>query len=141
VCAPFPTLELGLPGRTRITIVTLALACGLVGVAGFPSIARARSPRKTAATGRASWYGPGFAGRATANGERFDPAGLTAAHRDLPFGTPVRVTNLHNGRTVVVTINDRGPYVKGRLLDVSLGAARALGMLRRGVASVLIQPL
>ena len=104
-------------------------------------MAEAGAGKKAATTGRASWYGPGFAGRSTASGDRFDPKALTAAHRNLPFGTPVRVTNLHNGRSVVVTINDRGPYVKGRVLDVSLGAARALGMLRRGVASVLIQPL
>jgi rare lipoprotein A len=130
-----------LPERTRLIIVTLATTCALAAVAAFPGMAAAGSGKKAAATGRASWYGPGFAGRSTASGVRFDPKGLTAAHRNLPFGTPVRVTNLHNGRTVVVTINDRGPYVKGRVLDVSLGAARALGMLRRGVASVLIQPL
>jgi rare lipoprotein A len=130
-----------LPRRTRLIIVTLVLTHGLVGLAGLDGVAEAGSGRKAAATGRASWYGPGFAGRSTASGDRFDPKGLTAAHRNLPFGTPVRVTNLHNGRSVVVTINDRGPYVKGRVLDVSLGAARALGMLRRGVASVLIQPL
>lgn len=121
----------------------VAAAGCLLGFSILPAQAFARSKKvvRTAATGRASWYGSEFAGRCTANGERFDPKGFTAAHRDLPFGTPVRVTNLDNGKTVVVTINDRGPYVKGRLLDVSLAAARALGMLRRGVASVLIQPL
>ena len=129
-----------MPRRIRLNIATLAVVAGL-GLVGFPAGAAAGPTPKAAATGRASWYGPGFAGRSTASGDRFDPKGLTAAHRHLPFGTPVRVTNLHNGRSVVVTINDRGPYVKGRVLDVSLGAARELGMLRRGVASVLIQPL
>lgn len=122
----------------------VAAAGCVLGSSLLPAQAFARSKKKvvrSAATGRASWYGAEFAGRCTANGDRFDPKEFTAAHRDLPFGTPVRVTNLDNGKTVVVTINDRGPYVKGRLLDVSLAAARALGMLRRGVASVLIQPL
>jgi len=134
-----------LPRRLpRIILIGLATCC-VLSAGGFSYEAFAGSTKrgtsKAATTGRASFYGPGFAGRCTANGDIFDPREFTAAHRDLPFGTPVRVTNLHNGRTVVVTINDRGPYVKGRLLDVSLAAARALGMLRRGVASVLIQPL
>ena len=91
--------------------------------------------------GRASYYGYAFAGRKTAMGTRFRPEELTAAHRSLPLGTRVRVTNLSNGRSVLVTITDRGPYVRGRSLDLSLGAARELEMLRRGVASVLIQLL
>jgi rare lipoprotein A len=72
--------------------------------------------------GTASWYGPGFAGNRTANGEVYDPSGLTAAHRSLAFGTIVRVTNLRNGRSVVVRINDRGPFVGGRIIDLSAGA-------------------
>jgi len=91
--------------------------------------------------GRASYYGPGFAGRRTASGDVFHPEELTAAHRFLPLGTKVRVTNLHNGRSVLVTINDRGPYIRGRALDLSLGAARELGMVGRGVADVLMQLL
>jgi rare lipoprotein A (peptidoglycan hydrolase) len=91
--------------------------------------------------GRASWYGPGFAGRKTASGERFNPEELTGAHRTLPLGTKVRVTNLHNGRSVLVRINDRGPFIRHRDIDLSAGAARELQMLGRGVASVLIQPL
>lgn len=87
--------------------------------------------------GRASWY---HEGRRTATGERFNPDGLTAAHRSLPFGTMVRVTNRANGRSVVVRINDRGPARwTGRNIDVSRGAARALGMVRSGVAPVSIQ--
>jgi rare lipoprotein A (peptidoglycan hydrolase) len=91
--------------------------------------------------GRASYYGRGFAGRKTASGDVFHPEELTAAHRFLPLGTKVRVTNLNNGRSVLVTINDRGPYVHGRNIDLSLGAARELGMLSCGVTQVLISEL
>ena len=92
-------------------------------------------------TGQASWYGPGFAGRKTASGERFNPEELTGAHRTLPLGTRVRVTNLHNGRSVLIRINDRGPFIRHRDLDLSAGAARELEMTGRGVVQVLIQPL
>jgi rare lipoprotein A (peptidoglycan hydrolase) len=91
--------------------------------------------------GRASYYGPGFAGRKTASGAVFRPEQLTAAHRFLPLGTKVRVTNLNNGRSVLVTINDRGPYIRGRHIDLSVAAARAIGMIGRGVASVAIDIL
>jgi rare lipoprotein A (peptidoglycan hydrolase) len=91
--------------------------------------------------GRASYYGRGFAGRKTASGAVFRPEQLTAAHRFLPLGTKVRVTNLNNGRSVLVTINDRGPYIRGRHIDLSVAAARAIGMLGRGVASVAIDIL
>ncbi len=90
-------------------------------------------------TGWASYYGARFAGRSTASGETFDPAKLTAAHRTLPFGTRVRVTSLRNGRAVVVRINDRGPHVPGRLIDLSRAAARRLGMLQRGTVRVRLQ--
>jgi peptidoglycan lytic transglycosylase len=76
----------------------------------------------------ASYYGKELAGRRTASGERFNPGAMTAAHRTLPLGTRVRVTNIHNGRSVIVRINDRGPFVKGRSIDLSSGAARAIGM-------------
>ena len=88
--------------------------------------------------GKASWYGPGFHGRLTANGERYNQNAMTAAHRRLRFGTRVRVTNLKNGRSVVVRINDRGPYINGRVIDVSAAAARTLGMIKSGVAPVKI---
>ena len=91
--------------------------------------------------GYASYYGAEFAGRRTASGETFDPEGLTAAHRDLPFGTKIRVTNLDNGRSVVVRVNDRGPYVAGRIVDLSSAAARELGMLRSGLARVHLEVL
>ncbi len=97
--------------------------------------------QKRRSLGMASYYGPGFANRPTANGERFDPRAMTAAHRSLPFGTRVRVTNLENGRQVVVRINDRGPYRKGRVLDLSRAAARKLGFLEDGVAHVRIEVL
>lgn len=83
----------------------------------------------------ASWY---HEGTRTSNGEKFNPDGLTAAHRSLPFGTIVQVTNLANGRSVVVRINDRGPFIAGRHIDLSRGAARQIGMLEAGVANVLI---
>jgi rare lipoprotein A len=95
----------------------------------------------TARLGRASWYGEEFAWRPTASGQPFDPRKLTGAHRTLPLGCKVRVTNLRNGRSVLVTINDRGPYIRRRDIDLSYGAARALGMVRRGLAPVLIEPL
>ena len=92
--------------------------------------------------GLASVYGSsrdGYAGGRTASGERVQSGALTAAHRSLPFGTMVRVTNRHNNRSVVVRINDRGPFVRGRIIDVSTSAARALGMMGAGVVMVLIE--
>jgi rare lipoprotein A len=91
--------------------------------------------------GVASWYGPGFHGRLTASGERFDQQAMTAAHRKLPLGTRVKVTNLENDRFVIVEINDRGPYIRGRVLDLSKGAARSLGMVEDGLAEVRIEVL
>jgi len=93
------------------------------------------------ASGIASWYGPGFAGNLSANGEIFDPEALTAAHPNLPFGTLVRVINMDNGQSVVVRINDRGPYVHGRIIDISAGAARSIGMIPTGVAQVKLEIL
>lgn len=86
--------------------------------------------------GLASWYGQQHQGLKTASGETFDKSKLTAAHRTLPFGTRLRVTNVENGKTVVVRVNDRGPHVAGRVLDLSYGAAQALGMTGAGVARV-----
>jgi rare lipoprotein A len=85
-------------------------------------------------TGLASWYGSECS--RTATGEHYNPAALTAAHRTLPFGTMVNVTNLSSGRSVTVRINNRGPFRKGRLIDVSKGAAQQLGMMQSGVAKV-----
>jgi rare lipoprotein A len=90
-------------------------------------------------TGRASWYGTFHHGRQTASGEIFDMNDLTAAHRALPLGTVARVTNLENGRTVTVKINDRGPYKAGRIIDLSKRAAEDLGMKEQGLARVRIE--
>lgn len=91
--------------------------------------------------GAASYYADKFHGRRTASGERFDNNALTAAHRTLPMGTKIRVTNKRNGESVVVEINDRGPHVKGRLLDLSKRAARDLRMINSGVAHVQLEVL
>jgi rare lipoprotein A (peptidoglycan hydrolase) len=91
--------------------------------------------------GVASWYGPGFAGKLTANGEIFDPSELTAAHRTLPFNTHLRVTNLANGRSVTVRINDRGPFSGGRIIDLSRAAAEQIGMIGSGTARVRLEPV
>lgn len=125
-----------------------ALLC-CVAIALFASACAKRSAPATAAhrgpdyraTGEASWYGPGFAGRKTASGERFNPRDLTAAHRKLPFGTKVKVTHLENGRSVVVRINDRGPYAGRRIIDLSKAAAREIDMLRSGTATVEVMTL
>ncbi len=91
--------------------------------------------------GLASWYGGKFQGRRTASGEIFDTRQLTAAHRSLPFGTRVLVTNLENGKSVTVRINDRGPFVAGRVIDLSLAAAAAIGLAGRGLAAVRLEVL
>lgn len=90
-------------------------------------------------TGKASFYAKSFAGKLTASGERFNPKEYTAAHRHFPFGTKIRITNLANDRSIVVRINDRGPYVSDRIIDVSPITARKLGFIKRGVANVHIK--
>lgn len=90
-------------------------------------------------TGVASWYGKKFHGRKTASGERYNQNKMTAAHKTLPFGTNVRVKNIENGKSVVVRINDRGPFKKGRIIDVSRAAAKKLGMINSGTAKVNIK--
>lgn len=92
-------------------------------------------------TGSASWYGPKFHGRLTANGERFNMDDLTAAHRTLPFGTRVRVTNNSTGKAVIVRINDRGPFHGNRVIDLSRQAAKSIGLMSRGVGNVKIEVL
>jgi rare lipoprotein A (peptidoglycan hydrolase) len=89
--------------------------------------------------GVASFYGKEFKGRKTASGHYFDPEGMTAAHRNLPLGTQVRITNLNNGRSYEALINDRGPFVPGRIIDVSRGLAEKLGFIRSGIAKVKIE--
>lgn len=92
-------------------------------------------------TAVASWYGEPFHGRLTASGERYDMHGYTAAHRSLPFGTRLRVTNPETGRSSVVTVNDRGPFIRGRHLDLSYGAAREIGLVGDGVGRVTVEVL
>jgi rare lipoprotein A len=92
-------------------------------------------------TGAASWYGKPYHGRETANGETYDMDALTAAHRYLPMNTQVRVVNLANGKSVIVRINDRGPFADGRIIDVSRRAALELGMLIKGTAKVRVEVL
>jgi len=89
--------------------------------------------------GNASWYGPDFDGKRTANGETFSAEALTAAHPNLPFGSWVRVVNIHNGKFEVVRINDRGPYQEGREIDVSYRVARKIGLINSGVSQVRLE--
>ena len=124
--------------RWLVTAVGLGLGWGL----GCASKAtREEAPERASARtwleeGLASYYGPGLEGNRTASGEKLDPQALTAAHRELPFGTCLRVVNMENGRAVQVRVNDRGPFVKGRVLDVSLAAAKKLDLTSKGLARV-----
>ena len=107
--------------------------------------APAQKPARVASSGKlqsgmASYYGT-ESGSQTASGARFNPSAMTAAHRSLPFGTRVKVTNKRNGRSVVVTINDRGPFIRGRIIDLSTGAAGVIGMRSSGVAPVTVEVL
>jgi rare lipoprotein A len=105
-----------------------------------PPATRLDQPRKIE-VGHASWYGAKFHGKKTASGLIFDQSEFTAAHRNLPLGSRVRVTNLENDRFVEVQVNDRGPFVPGRIIDLSRAAARALGMLEDGVTRVRVELL
>ena len=122
----------------------LGTASPLERIEGLPEVSR-QSERasnvRSLASGTASWYGPGFHGNISASGEVFNQNALTAAHRTLPFGTRVRVTNLRNNRQVVVRINDRGPYIHGRIIDLSAGAAHAIGLANMGVGQVQLEVL
>ncbi|WP_108661692.1 septal ring lytic transglycosylase RlpA family protein [Acuticoccus kandeliae] len=113
-----------------------AIALPVATVTTFPTEAHAASGRSV---GTASYYGARFHGRRTANGERFNMNAMTAAHKSLPFGTKVKVTNQKNGRSVVVRINDRGPYVGRRVIDLSKGAASKIGMVDDGLAKVTME--
>ena len=148
-------------GMTRIAAVSLI---GLMSAAPAQAIDRAASPRlqsleaavaqafddsvtappahhsfQTIGQGEASYYGAELAGNRTASGERFNPRALTCAHRSLPLGTMLRVTNLANGRSVMVRVNDRGPFIHSRILDMSLAAARDIDMVRSGKAMVRLE--
>ncbi len=139
-------------GKPYLATVLVALALLALGVAVerrpavLPQAAPVDPPAAVSQTakadplaGIASWYGAHWQGRKTASGKRFDVHKLTAAHRSLPLNTRVRVTNVENGKSVVVLINDRGPYVDGRVIDLSTAAARRLGMIKEGVVPVEIE--
>ncbi len=145
-------LGLARPGRvvsraTRVRRPRAARPFSALGLAALVGLATGcASARRSPVTpsditqvGQASWYGIEERGRMTANGETMDPTRLTAAHRQLPFGTLVSVTDLDTGRRVEVRINDRGPFARGRIIDLSHEAARRLGMVQRGVARVALQ--
>ena len=125
-----------------VLLASTTVVTGCRSARTIPGAERVRErPAGHTQRGVASWYGPGFHGRRTANGEVYDMHGLTAAHRTLPFDTRVRVTNLDNGRRVDLRINDRGPFIKGRVLDVSYAAAQRLDMVGTGTARVEIRVL
>jgi rare lipoprotein A len=125
--------------RTALTCLLLvSMLGGCAGTSGDPAEVGGVSDVQT---GMASFYGADYHGRRTASGEIFDADALTAAHRTLPFGTMVRVTNLANGMVVVVRVNDRGPFVAGRIIDVSRAAASRLDFVRQGTARVRLEVL
>ncbi|MDX1977699.1 MAG: septal ring lytic transglycosylase RlpA family protein [Pseudanabaenaceae cyanobacterium bins.68] len=156
----FPSIKLGNKGHIRLSASLIAasssgnpqqdaiaaakllrnLMTSPQPIAAAPVRATTR-PSRPQISGMASWYGADFHGRLSASGEVFNKFQLTAAHRSLPFGTRVRVTNLQNGRSVVVRINDRGPFYGDRILDVSKAAASALGFIDHGVARVKVEVL
>ncbi|MEZ1318968.1 septal ring lytic transglycosylase RlpA family protein [Pseudomonas fluorescens] len=118
-------------------LASFALLSLLAGCASTDTV----DPHGYDQTGVASYYGARHQGKRTASGERFDKNSLTAAHRQLPFGTRVKVTNLKNNQSCIVRINDRGPHTRGRLIDLSHEAAEQLGMIRSGTARVRVQAL
>ena len=123
------------------TIVPLVCFLGCIGVAMLVGCVSAPAPAPESGggdVGVASYYADRFHGRQTASGEPYDRNAYTAAHRRLPFGTKVQVTRLDTGSSVAVRINDRGPFVKGRVIDLSYAAAKKLGMLRRGLVKVRV---
>lgn len=125
--------------RVLTTILAMLVLVATMGAGPVPKgdqDSRAVTPNKPYQIGQASWYGKQFHGRTTASGEPYDMFQLTAAHRQLPLGTWVKVTNVRNGRSVTVRINDRGPYVGNRIIDLSYGAAQMLGVRANGVAKV-----
>ena len=126
----------------RITWATIAVTLALLPILTTDEPAQAQMGLPGAVyvqRGEASWYGPGFHGRKTASGERFNQHSLTAAHRKLPLGTKATVINLDNGKTVEVEINDRGPYVRGRIIDLSEAAAKRLAMKHTGTTLVRLE--
>ena len=123
-----------------LVVATLMVAVAACGGKSAPTTTPEYVPgKKYEEVGVASWYGKKYHGRKTASGEVFKMNKLTAAHRTLPLGLTAKITNLDNGRTVKVKINDRGPFIDGRVLDLSYGAAKKLGMVDAGLARVRIE--
>lgn len=116
--------------------ISRLMACALL---ALPVLAQAGDSRTDLGTGMASYYGKEFFGSRTASGERFDPNGYTAAHRTAAFGSHIAVTNLSNGKELVVRVNDRGPWSHGRIIDISYAAAKVIGMHRSGTARVKLE--
>lgn len=125
--------------KATLTIASLFISGATIFFPVTGNAEPAGAPGGVVQSGRASWYGPGFHGRRTASGETFNTNALTAAHRTLPFGTKVRVVNKKTGKSVIVRINDRGPYAHGRVIDLSKASAQAIGL--SGVASVTVAQL
>jgi rare lipoprotein A len=134
------------PVQHRVVLAVLAALTVLAGCSTEPERARPEVHGRVWSPsfgteidrGKASWYGPGFQGKRTASGERFDMNALTAAHRTLPFGTRVKVRNVLNGREVVVRITDRGPHIRDRIIDLSKAAAAALDLVQAGEGQVVL---
>jgi len=132
------TLRPARPARALALAALVAAACSHAGPR--PSaVEPARPEEHRVETGLASYYARGLQGHVTASGERYDRHQLTCAHRSYPFGTLLRVTDLENGRSVVVKVNDRGPFAEGRVVDLSWAAARALDMIERGLVRVAVE--
>lgn len=131
---------------TLVVVVSLVGSLGCIWLAtgqdsagrSAPTLSTKPDTAAVAETGLASYYGVRYHGKRTASGEIFDMEKLTAAHRTLPFGTTIKVTRLDNGRSVILKVNDRGPFVEGRIIDVSLAAARELQMVAPGLAKISI---
>lgn len=131
-----------------VALVTLSLMLGLTASASDPAPQMKPQPSQQISKGRrwyqvglASWYGKYFQGKKTATGESFDMNGLTCAHRSLPLGSWIRVTNLRNRKSIFVRVNDRGPVPEDRIVDLSYGAAKAVGIDQRGIGRVKLEPL
>lgn len=127
-----------MPRKSLIAVLTVVILL-FSAIAGSAAETRKKSAGKGLLSGIASIYASRFHGRPTASGERYNHKALTAAHRFLPFGTLVRVLNIKNGRSIIVRINDRGPFHRGRVIDLSAAAARALGFLKHGMTKVKLE--
>lgn len=131
--------------RRGVAIVTLLVALGITASASDPAPSQkqdqAGKGRRWYQIGQASWYGKYFQGKKTANGEAYDMNGLTCAHRSLPLGSWIRVTNMRNRKSIFVRVNDRGPVPENRIVDLSLGAAKAVGLAKSGIGKVKLETL